>query len=64
MPDETEPKKDIPHFIKIALSISSFLFGIVLLMMWLNSSREINPTIIISVLFIICGIILSTKYGE
>lgn len=64
MPDEDAPKKDHSHIIKIALSISSVLFGILLLTLWLKSSREINPEIIFSVLFIIGGIILFTKYGE
>jgi len=64
MPHENATKKDIPHFIKVALSISSVLFGIFLLTLWLETSREINPEIIFSALFIICGIILFTKYGE
>jgi len=64
MPHENATKKDIPHIIKVALSVSSVLFGIFLFTTWLNTSRDINPEIIFSVLFIICGIILFTKYGE
>ena len=50
--------------VKILLSLGAVVFGVALLSIWLNSSREVNPEIILSVLFIVGGIALFTNYGE